>query len=100
MPGARPSILSKSIMFLVSLLEFEMENEKPAGEFAGGLVGSFDLVGRLVQAIAVRRHGMSMMVVMAVMMADLHLFLTICEMALDVKPFRNGTRAAFHSAHF
>jgi hypothetical protein len=36
--------------------------------------GFFDLSGRLVQAIAVRRHGWSMMVVMTVMAAALHLF--------------------------
>jgi hypothetical protein len=34
-----------------------------------------DLSGRLLQAVAVRRHGMSMMVVMAVMVTELHLFL-------------------------
>jgi hypothetical protein len=33
----------------------------------------FDLSGRLVQAIAVRRHGSSMMVVMSVVAAALHL---------------------------
>jgi hypothetical protein len=38
-------------------------------------VKSFDLSGLLVQAIAVRRHGFSMMVVMTVMVvAALHLF--------------------------
>jgi hypothetical protein len=36
--------------------------------------GFFDLSGRLVQAIAVRRHGYSMMVVMTVVAAALHLF--------------------------
>jgi len=36
-----------------------------------------DLSGRLVQAVTVRRHGMSMMVVMAVMVAELHLFFTL-----------------------
>jgi len=34
-----------------------------------------DLSGRLLQAEAVRRHGMTMMVVLAVMVADLHLLL-------------------------
>jgi hypothetical protein len=38
--------------------------------------GVSDLSGRLVQAMAVRRHGMPMMVVMAVMVAGLHLVLT------------------------
>jgi hypothetical protein len=35
--------------------------------------GVSDLSGRLVQAMTVRRHGMPMMVVMAVMVAELHL---------------------------
>jgi hypothetical protein len=34
----------------------------------------FDLSGRLVQAMAVRRHGFPMMVVMTVMAAAVHLF--------------------------
>jgi len=36
--------------------------------------GFFDLSGRLVQAMAVRRHGCPMMVVMTVMAAVVHLF--------------------------
>jgi hypothetical protein len=36
--------------------------------------GLFDLSGRLLQAMAVRRHGCPMMVVMTVMAAALHLF--------------------------
>ena len=48
--------------------------KSPPALYAGGL-GVSDLSGRLLQAIAVRRHGMSMMVVMAVMVAELHLFL-------------------------
>jgi hypothetical protein len=51
----------------------DWETKKPAGLVAGGLGDSLDLVGRLHQAIAVRRHGVSMMVVMTVMMAALHL---------------------------
>jgi hypothetical protein len=43
----------------------------PASAPAG--FGFFDLSGRLVQAMAVRRHGYSMMVVMTVMAAALHL---------------------------
>jgi hypothetical protein len=35
--------------------------------------------------MAVRRHGVSMMVVMAVMAADLHLLLTISEIRRGVK---------------
>jgi hypothetical protein len=50
------------------------KNKKPASVSAGGL----DLLiscGRLLLAAAVRRHGGSMMVVMAVMVARLHLLL-------------------------
>ena len=47
--------------------------KKPAGVFAGGLVILFDLSGRLAQAIAVRRHGGPMMMVVAVMAEALHL---------------------------
>jgi len=49
------------------------KNQKPVGSSAGGLLESLDLAGRLVQAIAVRRHGGSMMVVMAMIAAALHL---------------------------
>ncbi len=49
--------------------------QKPAGLAAGGLDVS-DLLGLLVQAVTVRRHGMSMMMVVAVMVAELHLSLT------------------------
>ena len=38
-----------------------------------GLGVSFDLSGRLAQAMAVRRHGCPMMVVMAMMAEQLHL---------------------------
>jgi hypothetical protein len=55
-------------------VELFFETKKPASLIAGGLRIP-DLWGRLVQAATVRRHGMSMMVVMAVMMADLHLLL-------------------------
>jgi hypothetical protein len=44
----------------------------PAGAPAG--FWFFDLSGRLVQAMAVRRHGCPMMVVMTVMAAAVHLF--------------------------
>jgi NaMN:DMB phosphoribosyltransferase len=49
--------------------------KKPAGIGAGGL-GVSDLSGRLHQAMAVRRHGGSMMVVMAGMAVALHLYKT------------------------
>jgi DNA uptake protein ComE-like DNA-binding protein len=48
--------------------------KKPNGVVAGGLGASFQIsLAVLVQAMAVRRHGCSMMVVMAVMEAGLHL---------------------------
>jgi hypothetical protein len=47
--------------------------KKPAGLVAGGLGYCLDLSGRLVQAMAVRRHGGPMMMVMTVMAATLHL---------------------------
>jgi hypothetical protein len=79
MPATRPSIFSKSIVgcaLIVFLIygEFCSKNQKPAGFCAGGLWGFFDLSGRLVQAMAVRRHGCPMMVVMTVMAAAIHLF--------------------------
>jgi hypothetical protein len=52
---------------------------------------SLDLSGRLLQAMAVRRHGGSMMVGMAVMADALHLFETLrenpmaCQMRLDFR---------------
>jgi hypothetical protein len=51
------------------------DTKKPAGvdrRRAGVIL--FDLSGRLDQAMAVRRHGGSMMVVMAVMAEALHLY--------------------------
>jgi hypothetical protein len=48
--------------------------KSPSASVPAGSGESFDLSGRLVQAIAVRRHGCAMMVVMAVMAAVLHLF--------------------------
>jgi hypothetical protein len=50
-----------------------VERKKPAGLVAGGLGCFSNLSGRLDQAKAVRRHGVSMMVVMTVMAAALHL---------------------------
>jgi hypothetical protein len=41
-----------------------------------GLGSALDLLGLLAQAIAVRRHGSAMMVVMAVMAEALHSFST------------------------
>ena len=48
--------------------------KKPTSVFAGGLVYFLsDLSGRLLQAMAVRRHGCPMMMVVAVMAEALHL---------------------------
>jgi hypothetical protein len=59
-------------------LEFGLKSEKPTSVIAGGLGCFWNLSGRLVdQAMAVRRHGVSMMVVMTVMVAGLHLFSTL-----------------------
>jgi hypothetical protein len=49
--------------------------KSPLASVAGGLQGSFDLSGRLHQAMAVRRHGCPMMMVMIPVMAvALHLY--------------------------
>jgi len=54
-------------------LNLGLGHKKPAGGVAGGLVCFFsDLSGRLHQAMKVRRHGLSMMMV-TVMAVDLHL---------------------------
>jgi hypothetical protein len=55
-------------------LVFCLNIKKPAGVGRRrARIASFDLSGRLLQAIAVRRHGYPMMVVMTVMAVDLHL---------------------------
>jgi hypothetical protein len=72
-------------MFAVSLLNWKWKTEKPAGCLPAGLVDLEIWWALLHQAVAVRRHGMSMMVVMAVMVAELHLFLTISENSAGVK---------------
>jgi hypothetical protein len=61
------------IIFLI-YGEFCCKVKKPTGLAAGGLWVLRSLSGRLVQAMAVRRHGCPMMVVMTVMTAALHLF--------------------------
>jgi hypothetical protein len=79
--------LSKSITGFVWLifpvflqlfgLDFCLNAKKPAGFGRRRASGFFDLSGRLHQAIAIRRHGGSMMMVMTVMAAALHLIKTI-----------------------
>jgi hypothetical protein len=53
--------------------------KSPLAESPAGLGVSLDLSGRLLQAMAVRRHGSSMMMVVTVMAAALHLNQTIKE---------------------
>jgi hypothetical protein len=53
--------------------------KSPLAESPAGLGDSLDLSGRLLQAMAVRRHGSSMMMVVTVMAAALHLNQTIKE---------------------
>jgi hypothetical protein len=66
------------IFFLDLVWIFRRAVKSPPAMVAGGL-GCLDLSGRfLIQAIAVRRHGESMMVVVVtVMAAALHLFKTL-----------------------
>jgi hypothetical protein len=85
MPGAKPSILSKSIVgvslliFSYSWVDFCLDTKKPASLVAGGLGIFSDLDGRLIQAMAVRRHGGSMMMVVTVMAVALHLLQKLRE---------------------
>jgi hypothetical protein len=60
-------------------LDFCLNAKKPAGLGRRRASGFFDLSGLLDQAMAVRRHGGSMMVVMNEMAAALHLIKTIKE---------------------
>jgi hypothetical protein len=65
-------------MFFLVLIEIDLKSKKPAsflGRRALVILRSVWLM--LDQAIAVRRHGIAMMVVMAVMAAGLHLHLTL-----------------------
>jgi hypothetical protein len=55
---------------------WEDKTKKPTGLVAGGLGCFLRSLWPLHQAMAVRRHGGSMMVVMAVMAAALHLIKT------------------------
>src|ERR1700743_3238821 len=77
MPGANPSIFSKSIMILSRRGLSCVDKRKSPLAFAGGLAGLSRIFCALLQAIAVRRHGVSMMMVMAVMVEALHLSVTL-----------------------
>ncbi|MGA2276045.1 MAG: hypothetical protein ABSG00_00460 [Terracidiphilus sp.] len=61
------------LIFVPSIHESALGMKKPAGFSRRRASGFFDLSGRLLQAMTVRRHGTSMMVVMTVMAAALHL---------------------------
>ena len=55
---------------------FSLDGKNPLALVAGGLCFFLDLSGRLVQAMAVRRHGGPMVMVVTVMAVALHLFKT------------------------
>jgi hypothetical protein len=80
------------MLFLVLIssvfgLECVSEREKARWlESPAGLDVSLDLSGRLVQAMAVRRHGGSMMGMMTVMAVALHLIKTIIANQLRCQP--------------
>jgi hypothetical protein len=62
------------LIFFPGLRWILLQNQKAHRLLCRRAFGFFDLSGRLVQAMAVRRHGCPMMVVMTVMAAALHLF--------------------------
>jgi hypothetical protein len=66
------------IFFLILILISVRTAKSPPALVAGGLV-CFDLSGLLDQAMAVRRHGYPMMVVMNVIAAAQHLIETLRE---------------------
>jgi hypothetical protein len=66
LPGPVDLILFYCLLKFVAL-------KSPLASVPAGWCKSFDLSGRLPQAMAVRRHGCSMMMVAAVMVAVLHL---------------------------
>jgi len=67
------------MVFPWSWFRFFGETKKPLAESPAGLGDSLDLSGRLLQAMAVRRHGSSMMMVVTVMAAALHLIFRLRE---------------------
>jgi hypothetical protein len=83
------SIVGRALIFLpASLHEFSFANEKARQRHSpAGSPDSSDLSGRLLQAMAVRRHGCPMMMVMAVMAEALHLLPTYGQTPDGVKSF-------------
>jgi hypothetical protein len=69
--------LSKSIVAVTFIPDLGLDlcssEKKPAGLGRRRASSFFDLSGRLHQAMAVRRHGGPVMVVVTVMAVDLHL---------------------------
>jgi hypothetical protein len=71
-------------------LKFLSKHEKPTSVIRRrALVFLFDLSGRLDQAMAVRRHGCPMVMVVAVMAEALHLFSRYGQSPFGVKWFVN-----------
>jgi predicted permease len=61
--------------------------KSPPALVAGGLQVSFDLSGRLIQAMAVRRHGCPLMMVMTVLAVALHLDQTLSANTVSCQIF-------------
>jgi hypothetical protein len=84
-------------------LKFLQKRKARQRNSPAGLGVSFDLSGRLVQAMAVRRHGCPMMMVMAVMAEALHLLPSYVHTADGVKYFLlhlaccTGSEDLFHA---
>jgi hypothetical protein len=79
------------VIFILVLGVFRLfvivpRKKKPAQRVRRRASGLFDLSGRLHQAITVRRHGVSMMMVVTVMAVALHLIETITEDAAPCQP--------------
>jgi hypothetical protein len=81
------------------MVEFCGQTKSPLADLPAGFCDSRSLA-LLLQAIAVRRHGMSMMMVMTMMADALHLFQTLkvhplpCQIMLRENLFAVGFNAA------
>jgi hypothetical protein len=65
------------LIFFPIVIGFVTKSKKPAGGFAGGLGDSLNSLADLHQAMAVRRHGGPVMMVVTVMAVALHLVPTL-----------------------
>jgi|SRR6516164_2561066 hypothetical protein len=81
-------------MFFLVIMKCGSECKKPASLLAGGLWCFLISLADLPQAIAVRRHGMSMVVVIAVMVAELHLLSTLSGNITGCQHIKCDLRAA------